>query len=105
MLTIKSVTPLDGYWVRLRLSNGQEIERGLRHALWGPVFEALRRDYDRFRDVRVQWGTIVWGTDLDLDAEALIWDGPPPADPAARPAERLELGPEPKDEPIVERSP
>jgi len=93
MLTITSVTPLDDYWVRLTLSNGREIERGLRDALWGPVFEPLRRDYDQFRRVRVASGTIMWGSDLDLDAETLIWDGPPPSDPAAQPVERLELGP------------
>ena len=102
MLTIQSVTPLDGYWVRLRLSNGQEVERGLRDALWGPVFEPLRRDYERFRRVRIRWGTIVWGDDLDIDPETLIWAGPPPEDDSARPVGRLELGREPGREPVVQ---
>jgi hypothetical protein len=72
MLSITAVTPLDDYWVRLRLSNGQEVERGLRQAIWGPVFEPLRRDYERFRRAQVRWGTVVWGRDLDLDPETLI---------------------------------
>ena len=102
MLTIQAVTPLDDYWVRLRLSNGQEVERGLRDALWGPVFEPLRRDYERFRTVRVRWGTIVWGRDLDIDPETLIWGGPPPRDATALPVARLELGRQAGDEPIVQ---
>ena len=50
----------------------------------------------------IGWGTIVWGRDLDLDPETLIWNGPPPSDPAARPVARLALGRRAGDEAIVQ---
>ena len=38
MLRIRSVEPLDEYWIRLRLTNGEVVERNVRDLLYGPVF-------------------------------------------------------------------
>jgi hypothetical protein len=91
MLRVRSVEPLDGYWLRLHLTNGDVIERNVRDLLNGRVFESLRADYREFQRARVRWGTVVWPGKLDLDPDVLIWDGPAPTDPASRPRDRLTL--------------
>ena len=91
MLSIRSVTPLDGFWVRLTLTDGSQIERNVLDLLRGPVFEAVRADYTSFRRVRVRQGTLEWPGKLDLDPGVLIWNGPRPRDRDARPAARLTL--------------
>jgi len=79
------VSVLDDYWLRLRLSDGTEIERNVRELLWGPVFEGLRTDYSQFRRARARHGTVEWPGDLDLAPEVLIW-GPDPKTASAPPA-------------------
>jgi hypothetical protein len=91
MLLIRSAVPLEDYWVRLTLTDGSQVERNVRDLLRGPVFEPLRTDYGRFRRIRVRGGTIEWPGQLDLDPQVVIWNGPRPRDPDARPASRLEL--------------
>ena len=91
MIRIKAAEALDGYWLRLTLSDGTQVDRNVRDLLRGPVFEPLRTDDALFRQVRVAWGTVTWPGDLDLDPSVLIWNGPRPRDAAARPAPRLEL--------------
>jgi len=91
MLRIRSVEPLDNHWIRLRLTNGDVVERNVRDLLHGPVFEPLRTDYRAFQRARVRWGTVVWPGRLDLDPDVLIWNGPAPADPTVQPQPRLTL--------------
>ena len=91
MLRIRRVVALDEYKVRLTLTNGQVVERDLDAVLWGPVFESLRGDPDRFGAVAVEAGTIVWPGDADIDPETLIWGCAAPTDPTARPPRFLKL--------------
>jgi hypothetical protein len=91
MLRIRSAQALDDYRVRLTLTDGETIERDLRALLWGPVFQPLRDDYDRFRQVCVEAGTLVWPGDLDFDPDTLIWGGAPPTAPASKPPKFLRL--------------
>ncbi len=91
MLRIRSVEPIDDYWLRLRLTNGDVVERNVRDLLHGPVFESLRTDYRAFRRARVRWGTVVWPGRLDLDPDVLIWNGAAPGDPTVQPEARLTL--------------
>ena len=93
MLSIRSAEPLEEFWVRLTLTDGSQIERNVLDLLRGPVFEAVRADYTRFRQVRVRQGTLEWPERLDLDPNVLIWNGPRPRDPDARPVARLPLTP------------
>ena len=80
LIRIREVTPLDGFRLRLRLTNDAVIERDVSELMHGPVFEALRKDPALFWDVRIEGGTVVWGNGADLCPDVLIWGGPPPAD-------------------------
>jgi hypothetical protein len=73
MLEIAAVEPLDGYWLRLTLSDGQIIEREVGEALWGPVFEPVRTDREVFEAAFVDGGTVTWPGNADLAPETLIW--------------------------------
>jgi len=85
MLRVRKATPLADHRVRLTLTNSDVVERDLSALLWGPVFEPLRSDTNRFRQVTVVGGTLVWPRDLDFDPDTLIWGGARPADPDACP--------------------
>ena len=91
MLRIRRAMALDDHRLRLTLTNGDVVERDIAAVLWGPVFEPLRGDQARFRAVAVRAGTVTWPGDLDLDPDVLIWGGPAPKDPAARPSKFLSL--------------
>ncbi len=80
LVRIQEATPLDGYRVRLRLTDGRVIERDLVEYLTGPVFAAIRSSPERFREFRVEAGTLVWPGGADLCPDVLIWGGLPPAD-------------------------
>lgn len=86
MLEIAAVEPLEGRTVRLTLSDGSVVVRDLAGLLdgWG-VFELISFDDAAFREVSVDYGTLVWPGNVDIAPETLIWDGPYPADEARRP--------------------
>jgi hypothetical protein len=91
MLRIHRATALDGHRLRLTLTNGDVVERDIGALLWGPVFEPLRTDEGRFRQVTVQAGTVAWLGDVDLGPDVLLWGGPAPQDPALHPPPVLRL--------------
>ena len=91
MLRIQHAIALDNFTVRLTLTSGDVIERDLEAMLWGPVFEPLRRDPAKFRALAIEAGTLVWPEGADIDPDTLIWGGPAPSDPAARPPRFLRL--------------
>lgn len=93
MLRIRAVEALRRHRLRLTLTNGDVVERDVGAALWGPVFERVRSDPSVFRAVRVHRGAVEWPSGADLDPDVLIWGGPPPNDPEARPLRHLRLGP------------
>jgi len=78
LLRIRLVEPLDGFRLRLTLTDGSVVERDVEPLLRGPVFEPLRNDPKRFREVHVEGGTVVWATGADLCPDVLIWGGSPP---------------------------
>lgn len=82
MTRIREATPLDACNVRLELSDGRVVERDLAPLLVGPIFAALREDPVRFRELRVEGGTLVWPNGADLCPDVLIWGGLPPANAA-----------------------
>ena len=91
MVRIRSAEALDGYRVRLTLTNGDTVERDLTEIVWGPVFQPLLDDYARFRKVRVEAGTLAWAGNLDFDPDTLIWGGAPPAEAGSHPPRFLRL--------------
>ncbi len=82
LLRIKDVGTLDGYRVRLTLTNEQVIERDLAPYLRGPLFEPLLAHRDQFVEVHVVAGSLAWPNGADLCPDTIIWGGMPPQDPA-----------------------
>jgi Protein of unknown function (DUF2442) len=88
-LRISEVRPLEGFKLKLTLTDGSVIERDVSRFLVGPVFDAVRKDTSFFKKVRAADGTVVWPNGADLCPDVLIWGGPPPEEQqeCARPAE------------------
>jgi hypothetical protein len=80
LLRIREVEVLDGFRLRLTLTDGSRLERDVSPLMAGPVFEPLRRDPRAFRMARVEGGTVVWPNGADLCPDVLIWGGPPPGE-------------------------
>jgi hypothetical protein len=91
LVRIATVTPLADHRLRLGLTNGETVERDLRSLLVGPIFDEIRQQPEVFAQVEVEGGTVVWPNGADLCPDVLIWGGPPPADPTARPERALQI--------------
>jgi len=91
MLEVAEVEPLDGYWLRLTLSDGQVIERDVGDALSGPVFEPVRADREVFEAAFVDAGTVAWPGSADLAPETLIWGTPSERDVRGTPPARMRV--------------
>lgn len=78
LLRIREVEPLQGFKLRLTLTDGSTIEREVSRLFVGPVFEKIQNDPALFAQVRVEAGTVVWPNGADLCPDVLIWGGPPP---------------------------
>lgn len=78
LLRIREVQPLDGFKLRLTLTDGSVIERDVSRLLIGPIFDPIRADPTVFARVRVEGGTTVWPNGADLCPDVLIWGGAPP---------------------------
>ena len=77
LIRISSVTPLDGFRLRLTLTDGSVVERDVQPLLVGPVFEAVRNSAEVFGAAMAASGTVVWPNGADLCPDVLIWGGPP----------------------------
>ncbi len=73
---VRSVTPLTGFIVRLEFSDLTARAVDLEKYLRGPIFDPLRTDPARFREVRVEQGarTISWPNGADIDPDVLYHD-------------------------------
>ena len=78
LLRIRMVEALEGFKLRLTLTDGSTIQREVSHLLMGPVFEGIRSDPKLFAQVRAEGGTVVWPNGADLCPDVLIWGGAPP---------------------------
>ena len=83
LVRIREAKPMDGHRVQLTLTDGRVIERDLGPMLVGPVFSEIRSGQERFREMRVEAGTLVWPNGADLCPDVLIWGGLPPAETAS----------------------
>lgn len=74
LIKIRDVEPLDGYWLRLRFSDGavKDVDVGELLAEGG-VFATIRDQRDIFEQVRVnpESQAIEWPGEVDLDADVL----------------------------------
>lgn len=80
MVRIMDVKPLNDFHVELKLSTGEIVQRDLRPLLKGAIFSSIREHEDQFRQVRADYGTLVWPNGTDLCPDVVIWGGLPPAD-------------------------
>ena len=82
MIRVKSVRVLEGFQVRLLFTDGTEKTVDLSPYLRGPVFDPLKNDPSKFRQVRVddELGTIVWPNGADVCPDVLF-HGRLPASP------------------------
>jgi hypothetical protein len=74
MVRVKSVKVLDGFQVRLLFTDGTEKTIDLSPYLRGPIFEPLKKDPAKFRQVKVdpELGTIVWPNGADVCPDVLF---------------------------------
>ncbi len=81
MVRIRAVEPLDGFRVRLSLTDGSIRDVDVGPYLNGPVFEPVRNDPAFFRRISVddELGTIVWPNGADIDPDVLILGRAPAA--------------------------
>jgi len=63
------------------------VERDVSELLVGPIFDPIRSDPARFREVRAEEGSVAWPNGADLCPDVLIWGGPPPREPRTPPKE------------------
>ena len=85
LLRIREILPVEGFRLRLTLTDGSIVERDITDLLMGPMFETIRKDAVAFRQVTVESGTAVWPNWADLCPDVLIWGGPPPKSSAVPP--------------------
>jgi hypothetical protein len=85
LIRIANVVPLEGFRLRLTLTDGSVVERDVECLLNGPVFDELRSRPAAFRTTRIEGGTVAWPNGADLDPDVLIWGGPPPESEQAPP--------------------
>lgn len=76
LVRVRAVTPLAGFVVRLEFTDGSTRDVDLDKYLRGPIFEPLRDDPARFREVAVGpgTGTIGWPNGADIDPDVLYHD-------------------------------
>jgi hypothetical protein len=80
LLRIREAEAIEGFKLRLTLTDGSMMERDVSQLLIGPIFEPIRDDPAVFAQVRAEGGTVVWPNGADLCPDVLIWGGAPPAE-------------------------
>jgi len=71
-VNIQSVNPLEGYRLRLTLSDGSVLERNVAALMGGPLFSPIVLDPSLFRAVSVEDGALVWPNGAKLDHDDLL---------------------------------
>ena len=87
LLRIREAQASQPFRLRLVLTNDLAVERDVEDLLVGPVFDAVRRDRETFRQAAAANGTVCWPNGADLCPDVLIWGGSPPKDSAEPPTD------------------
>ena len=72
---LQSINPLQGYRLRLTLTDGSVIERDIAALMDGPLFTPILLDPSLFRAASVEDDAVVWPNGAALCLDELI---PPP---------------------------
>jgi hypothetical protein len=67
---VTDVTPLSNYMLRLRFKNGEEKIFDMKPYLETGIFKELK-DENVFKTVRVNFDTVEWANEADIDPETL----------------------------------
>lgn len=78
LLRIRNATALEGFRLRLELTDGTVVERDVSRLLEGPILGKLRDEPTLFAAVRVEAGSVAWPNGVDLCPDVLVWGGMPP---------------------------
>ena len=70
---VRTVQPLQGFKVLFTFDNGTQREIDLEPYLRGPIFESLRSEPTKFREMKVEGGTIAWDNGADIDPDVLYY--------------------------------
>jgi len=70
---VRSVEVLEGFLVKIAFTDDSERRLDLLPFLRGPIFDEIREDAARFRELHVdpELGTIVWPNGADIDPDVL----------------------------------
>jgi hypothetical protein len=70
---VKTAEVVSGFIVRISFTDGTEKRLDLAGLMKGPIFQEIREDPARFRELRVdsELGTIVWPNGADIDPDVL----------------------------------
>ncbi len=73
---VTDVEVLGGHRVRITFNDGAVVTRDLSPLLWGPIFEEIRTDPQKFGAVAIdcELGVLSWPNGADLDSEMLRYD-------------------------------
>ena len=72
--TVKSVTPLENYWLHITFENSEQRYFDMKPLLDTGVFRSLK-DPEMFSSVRVAFDSIAWNNEVDIAPETLYHDG------------------------------
>lgn len=75
---IQGVVPLEGYRLRLTLTDGSVVERDVEALMNGPLFTPILLDPSLFRAASVEGDAVVWPNGAVLCHDELIGGGAPP---------------------------
>ncbi|MCC8043472.1 MAG: DUF2442 domain-containing protein [Oscillospiraceae bacterium] len=76
MINVKSVNALADYELLVTFTNGERRRFDFKPLLDLPVFKPLK-DENLFKSVYIDYGTAVWGNDIDIAPETLLEYGFP----------------------------
>ena len=70
---IELAEPTTGTKVQLTFTNGERREMDFLPYLHGPIFDEIRSDPSKFREIAVdrELGTVVWPNGADIDPDVL----------------------------------
>ncbi|MGB8346992.1 MAG: DUF2442 domain-containing protein [Ktedonobacteraceae bacterium] len=73
LVRVKAVKPLQQFRADVLFTDGSRREIDLEPYLQGPIFEKIRSDTEKFREMCVEGGTIAWPNGADIDPDVLYF--------------------------------